>query len=406
MQKKPYREYHTLELLKSYDLLAKPIDMHLHDYFLAHSALGSKDRAEIAETVYGMIRWMGLIDCLCEKPLSWEARYARFRTLDLEATDQFEGIPHFARVSFPEALYLRLCAAYGEEAAQRLCLDSNTQAPTTVRINPLKTSRDEQLALWQKEHAVFPCERAPYGISFEKRIALFALPEFRRGIFEMQDEGSQLLAELIAAEPGDHVLDYCAGSGGKSLAFAHKLAGKGQIYLHDVRAHALSEAKKRLKRASIQNAQIIGPDEPRLDKLKKKMDWVLADVPCSGTGTLRRNPDMKWKFSEEMLERLIGQQRMIFEKALSFVKPGGRIAYATCSILPEENQKQAYHFIQTYDLELEGDLFQTFPEKGKMDGFFGAVFKKPKRSHIAKKRALHLPSPQEVYIEVTSTTLA
>lgn len=400
MQKKPYREYHTLELLKSYDLLAKPIDAHLRDYFLTNSALGSKDRAEIAETVYGMIRWMGLVDALCEKPLSWEARYARFQTLDLGATDQLEGIPDFAKVSFPQGLYLRLCAAYGEEGARKLCLNSNTQAPTTVRINPLKTARDTQLSLWQKEHTVHPCEQAPHGISFEKRIALFALPEFRQGLFEMQDEGSQLLAELVAAEPGDHVLDYCAGSGGKSLAFAYKLAGKGQIYLHDVRKHALVEAKKRLKRAGIENAQIIGPDHARLEKLKKKMDWVLADVPCSGTGTLRRNPDMKWKFNEEILERLIGQQRMIFEKALSFVKPGGYIVYATCSILPEENQQQVYHFIQTYDLELEGTLFQTFPEKGKMDGFFGAIFKKPKRSHVAKKSALHLPCPQESLIEV------
>lgn len=395
MQKTPYREHHILQVLKSYDLPSKPIDAHLRDYFLSHKSLGSKDRAEIAEAVYGVIRWMGLIDSLCEKPLSWEARYACFRELDLKKSRLKKDLPEFTKVSFPEALYLRLEKAYGTAMARRLCLESNTQAPTTVRINPLKTSRETQLGLWKSQHPVSACERAPHGILFHQRIALFALPEFHAGFFEMQDEGSQLLADLINANPGENILDYCAGSGGKSLAFAHKLEGKGQVYLHDIRTHALKEAKKRLKRAGVQNAQIVGPDDVRLEKLKKKMDWVLADVPCSGTGTLRRNPDMKWKFSEEMLERLVGQQRLIFEKALSFVRPGGRIVYGTCSMLPAENQEQVHHFLGTYDLELEGELFQTFPENGKMDGFFGAVFKKPKRSQVAKKAALHLPFSQE-----------
>ena len=185
-----------------------------------------------------------------------------------------------------------------------------------------------------------------------------------------------MLAQLIQVKPGQQVLDYCAGSGGKTLAFAPMMQGKGQIYVHDIRPFALQEARKRLKRAGVQNHQILLPTSPHLAKLKKKMNWVLVDTPCSGTGTLRRNPDMKWKFDEEMLARLVGQQRMIFEKALSFLHPNGRIVYATCSLLKEENQAQVNHFLTTYSLAVEDDLFQTLPTLGGMDGFFGVVLKR------------------------------
>lgn len=234
------------------------------------------------------------------------------------------------------------------------------------------------LSLWKGKYEVSPCQLAPHGIVFHKKINFFNLPEFKEGLFEVQDEGSQLVADLCRVEPGEQVLDYCSGSGGKTLAFAYRMQQKGQIFLHDIRDHILAEAKKRLKRAGIQNAQIIEYESPKLKKLKKKMDWVLVDAPCSGTGTLRRNPDMKWKFSEEALRRLVGEQRMIFEKALSFLKPSGKIVYATCSILKEENEEQISHFLKTYPLELAADPFRSLPQKDSMDGFFGAVFKKLK----------------------------
>ncbi len=123
------------------------------------------------------------------------------------------------------------------------------------------------------------------------------MPEFKQGLFEVQDEGSQLIANLMDPTPGDQVMDYCAGSGGKTLAFAPKMQHRGQIYLHDIRPWALDEARKRLKRAGIQNAQVVLPEDPKLNKLRGKMDWVLVDAPCTGSGTFRRNPDMKWKFS-------------------------------------------------------------------------------------------------------------
>lgn len=246
-----------------------------------------------------------------------------------------------------------------------------------MRVNLLKTDRETLLSQWSEKYQISACSRSSTGIVFHKKINFFELPEFRQGLFEVQDEGSQLISELMQVEPGQQVLDYCSGSGGKTLAFAPKMEKRGQIFLHDIRKKILLEAKKRLRRAGVQNSQIVNPDdEPKLKKLKKQMDWVLADVPCSGIGTLRRNPDMKWKFSEEMLTRLVGQQRTIFEKALSYMKPEGHIVYATCSILNEENQQQIDHFVKTYDLEIVGETFQSIPHEGRMDGFFATVLRK------------------------------
>ena len=154
------------------------------------------------------------------------------------------------------------------------------------------------------------------------------------------------------------------------------MAGKGQIYLHDIRPQALVQAKQRLKRAGVQNVQFLAPGHSKLPQLKKKMDWVLADVPCSGTGTLRRNPDQKWKIDAPMIERLIERQREIFEGAFAYVKPGGRLIYATCSLLAEENKLQVDYFLENDRAALEKEPLSLFPEEGGMDGFFAAVFRK------------------------------
>lgn len=376
MKERPFREYHILNILTAYEQQSLPLDLFISHYFRVHKALGPKDRGVIADAIYAMVRWQGLLDYLCENPPSWEKRYHLYSTTHLRDYESHEEIPLHVRLSFPKVLFDLICKSHGAQKAVDLCRISNQTAPTTLRINPLKTTREAMLERWKKDHDVSACPYAEYGVIFHKKINFFGTEEFKQGLFEVQDEGSQLLADLVKAEPGQLVLDYCAGSGGKTLAFAHRMQNKGQIYLHDVRSYILQQAKKRLRRAGIQNAQIVEAEDPKLKKLKKKMDWVLVDAPCSGTGTMRRNPDMKWSFTEETLNRLLGQQRTIFEKALSFMHPEGRIVYATCSLLNEENQFQLEHFRKTYQLVVEGEPFQSLPKAGGMDGFFGVVLRK------------------------------
>jgi len=372
----PFRIHHLLTILESFDEQTAPIDLFVSRYFRAHKAIGSKDKKFITEILYGMIRWKGLLDYLCDNPYTWEKRLNTFLSIDTEKCFNDAEIPLHIRCSFPKDLFDLIIDSHGEELGCAICLACNEPAPTAIRVNSFKTTREALIKSWDNKFSISPCEVSNNGIIFHKKINFFELPEFKNGFFEIQDEASQMVGKLVTAEPGQQVMDYCAGSGGKTLAFAPFMKNHGQIFLHDIRENILQQARKRLKRAGIQNAQTVHAEDPKLKKLKKKMDWVLVDAPCSGTGTLRRNPDMKWKFSREMLERLVGQQRQIFEKGLSFLKPDGKIIYATCSILKEENELQLEHFLSTYSLELTAPPFQSIPKKGEMDGFFGAILKK------------------------------
>lgn len=369
MQNYSFRDHHLLQLLEGYLADTRPLDVAISHYFRTHKALGSKDRYEIAEAAYGMIRWRGLLDALMPNG-TWFDKLHLWRR---EPWHTAANLPPHIAVSFPEELYNHLCSAYGNATARKLCLTSNAPAPTCIRVNTLKSSRDALLERWRDSYSVTPTSTSPDGILFEKKVHFYSMEEFRQGLFEIQDEGSQLAAALVAAEPGQRVLDYCGGAGGKALAIAPRLCGRGQLLLHDVRAHALGEARIRCRRAGIQNAQFFAAESPQLAAWKKKIDWVLVDVPCSGTGTLRRNPDMKWRFDAAMLTRLVGQQRTIFEKALSYLKSNGHIVYTTCSLLPEENERQIEHFQRTYDLTVYGQPLHTLPKPGGMDGFFGIV---------------------------------
>ncbi|BBI17315.1 RsmB/NOP family class I SAM-dependent RNA methyltransferase [Neochlamydia sp. S13] len=373
--KQSFRAYHLLQLLSTYDEQNLPLDAFINSYFRSHKALGSKDRAFIAENAYFLIRWIRLIDYLIQESPDWNKRVALLPYFDWQSHQNNPSIPAAIRVSFPDSLYNILVESYGALRASELCLVSNTPAPTTIRANTLKATRDKLLELLQDKYEVSSCLASSHAINFLQRINFLAIPEFQAGLFEVQDEGSQLLANLVQCQPGQLVMDFCAGSGGKTLALAPSMQNKGQIFLHDIRSYALQQAKKRLKRAGIHNGQIMQANDPKLKKLKKKMDWVLVDAPCSGTGTLRRNPDMKWRFEIEGLKMLIGQQRTIFEKALSFMKPDGRIIYGTCSLLSQENEYQLKHFIKSYHLKVENQIFQSFPSLGGMDGFFGVVLK-------------------------------
>lgn len=371
----PFRDTHIISFFEKQLRSAKPIDMALSDYFKEHKSLGASDRRSIGETVFGMVRWKSLVDFLTSSPDPAQ-RLRQYQNFDWSRLESDSSIPESARFGMSEFLFHTFCRTFGAEKGRLICQILNEQAPLTVRSNLLKTTREGLIALWQDKFSLSPCPRSPSGIRIHKREPLFSLPEFKEGLFEVQDEGSQLVASLVEARPGHQILDFCSGSGGKTLAFAPAMAGKGQIFLHDIRSQALHEARRRLKRAGIQNAQCLGSDHSQLERLIKKCDWVLADVPCSGTGTLRRNPDQKWKIDAPMIERLVVQQREIFQEALKYVKDKGRIVYATCSILPEENQSQVDYFLEHLPVVLEKEPLSLLPESGGCDGFYAAVFRK------------------------------
>jgi 16S rRNA C967 or C1407 C5-methylase (RsmB/RsmF family) len=284
------------------------------------------------------------------------------------------SLPEHAKLGLSPFLYAQFLSIYGSQTPS-LAATLNSPATVTIRTNLIKTTREKLLSILEQQFSVQPSSQTETAILFSKREPLFALPEFKEGLFEVQDEGSQLIADLVQAKSGDRILDYCSGSGGKTLAIAPKMGGKGEIYLHDIRENTLKEASIRLRRAGIQNAQVLLAGHATLKKLLGKMDWVLADVPCSGTGTLRRNPDMKWKIDAAMVERLVLEQRAIFEQAVRYAKVGAYLIYATCSLLPQENEAQVQYFLSHLPLTLEKEL-KILPKEGGCDGFYGVVFKK------------------------------
>ena len=374
---KGFIKHHILAILRTQDKSFSPMDSFLRRYFRENRAVGSHDRKEICETLYTMIKQKALIDFFCPKPLSWENRLQT--TLRLDSIDPYliKKTPLHIQASFPKFLYDKFIHTLSAKAGHETCLISNGIAPVTARINPAKTTREEFLQECS-EYNPTATKQSPLGVTIPKKLDFFSWPIFKQGHFEIQDEGSQIVADFMKVKSGDHVLDYCAGSGGKTLAFAHKMEGKGQIYLHDIRDHALANAKIRLKRAGIQNAQLTTTKVLKKKRFEKKMDWILLDVPCSGSGTLRRNPEIKWKLSQDDLDQLVQTQRDIFENALHFLKPNGKVVYATCSIFKEENENQIAYFEEQYGLKRESKPFQSLPTQGGMDGFFTAVLSRPK----------------------------
>jgi 16S rRNA (cytosine967-C5)-methyltransferase len=374
MTKIPFRDHHLLQLLSDFDKQTLPIDVFMSIYFRERKALGSKDRAYISDLACDLIRWRGLLDACQPKPSSWIKRLSAYQNGVLKS-DHSSFCDH-VRCSFPKELFNLFKDAYGREQAIEIALASNERAPLTVRANALKITREDLIKKWEPHLPLNPCKHSPVGINVNTKTHLFSLDEFKEGFFEIQDESSQRAALMMDPRPGQNVLDYCAGSGGKTLAFANKLKGKGQIYLHDIRLSAFRQAKKRLKRAGIENAQYLLPEHPTLKKLNKRMDWVFVDAPCTGTGTLRRNPDMKWRFSSKGLQELVTKQRVIFEEAIQYLKPNGTIIFATCSLLPEENEEQIAYFMEKFSLVLAQPVLKTFPSKNEGDGFFAAALKR------------------------------
>jgi 16S rRNA (cytosine967-C5)-methyltransferase len=372
----PFRDFHTIKILDGYDIQNKSLSLFVNNYLRENKALGSKDRLEILKNVYDIIRYKLLLDYLSKDSNSWEKKLEIYKSLNFKKAFDDPKIPTHIRLNFPKELFDLLVSSYSEEKAIEICTISNKRAPLTIRSNPLKTTRNNLYEiLINKDINVELCKKSNLGLTIKDPINLFTLDEYKNGFFEVQDEASQLVTLNCPPKPKQKVLDFCAGSCGKTLCFAPNMKNSGVIYINDIREQVIKEGKKRLKRASVTNYQIF-PSIKKRSKFLNKMDYILLDVPCSGTGTIRRNIDMKYRFSKDMLEILLKKQKDIFDEAFKYLKPGGIIIYATCSILSEENETQVKHFLDNYPIEKIQNNFKTLPEENALDGFFAAYFKK------------------------------
>lgn len=424
----------ALEILDDIHFRDLPADRVMAGYFKSRRYVGGKDKKAIADTVYGLIRRRGelawYLDQQKSRPstrhllLAW-LRIGRGMNLR-EITPLFGGHPHAAapltsaeemllknlratdtaslprhvRLNVPAWLEGELEKSLGDELDGALS-EMAGEAPTDIRANTLKTSREDLQKRLQKElreATAKPTPFSPVGLRFDSRQALFTLPSFKDGLFEVQDEGSQLLALLTNPQPKEFVIDMCAGAGGKTLAIAAQMRNKGRVLACDVVERKLEELKKRLKRAGVDTVlqrAIRDTRDPYLKRHRFKADRVLLDVPCSGSGTWRRNPDAKWRLTDARLRELNQTQAEILRGGAQLVREGGRLIYATCSILHRENGKQVEAFLRDNpqfkvvpiaDVWAEAGLpqpcpvstpyLQLLPHLHQTDGFFIAVLEK------------------------------
>jgi 16S rRNA (cytosine967-C5)-methyltransferase len=395
-------------------------DAVLSRLFRAKPQLGKTDRQILADTVYQVLRHLRLFQTLAATDesiggamelrlaiLGWsgnaQSLHAALSPEQLEwrkrllAQDAM-ALSEAVRWSLPEWLAAALQANYGAEypALAQAMLRS---APLDLRVNVQKTRREAVLDVFSRLnlHAQ-PTPYSPWGVRLEGKPALQDLTVFREGWVEVQDEGSQLLAVLLAPRRGEMVVDFCAGAGGKTLALGAMMRSTGRLYAFDVADYRLAKLKPRLLRSGLSNVYPVAIAHERDERVKRlagKVDRVLVDAPCSGLGTLRRNPDMKWRQKPEDIAELTTKQASILQSAATLLKPGGRLVYATCSVLPEENSGIVNAFLAAHPdfervpadtvlrqqgvdgegLVTQGDL-QLLPNRHATDGFYAAVLQR------------------------------
>jgi 16S rRNA (cytosine967-C5)-methyltransferase len=395
---------------------AGPADAAVSRYFRAHRNLGQQDRAFVAETVYAVLRRRRSLEAAAGSGAPRDlaiAALVRIRGLSGRALEDVvreeekalvarvraaksDSFPPAVRADLPDWLWDRLVGIHGEEEAMRIAQGLLNPAPLDLRVNVAKLGRDEALAQLRADHIEgAPTPHSPAGIRLAGKPAINRHALFKRGAIEVQDEGSQLLAYLLAPRRGEMVADYCAGAGGKTLALAMLMRGTGRIYAMDVSARRLAELAPRAARAGVTNVHplvLAGEGDARAKRLAGKLDRVLVDAPCSGFGTLRRNPDLKWRHGAQAIDELAVKQAAILEAAARLLKAGGRLVYATCSILPEENEVIADGFAaahadfapvscrellaaQRIAIDCDSRL-RLWPHLHRCDGFFAAAFER------------------------------
>jgi 16S rRNA (cytosine967-C5)-methyltransferase len=402
------------EVLREILRFTSPADVTLSRYFKDHPRLGGRERGAIAECVYAVLRnksfftdfagagatmrrltLLGMAEAIGADSLGGltedeSALLARIKDIDRSL------LPPKKLANLPDWLYDKFVAQYGEEETQALAAVLNTPAPLDLRVNSLKSDRDKVIA--ELATAPIAAEPTPYsalGLRIWKKPALQNLPLFKEGAIEVQDEGSQVLAQLLGARRGEMVVDFCAGAGGKTLAIGAIMRNTGRLYAFDVSEKRLTKLKPRLARSGLSNVHpvvIAHERDAKVKRLAGKIDRVLVDAPCSGMGTLRRNPDVKWRQQPEGIAELTEKQASILDGAARLVKFGGRLVYATCSLLDEENDGIVQGFLASHpDFELVpmhkvlaeqrislemGDYLKMLPHKHGTDGFFAAVLER------------------------------
>ncbi|MBU0589513.1 MAG: RsmB/NOP family class I SAM-dependent RNA methyltransferase [Gammaproteobacteria bacterium] len=400
-----------------------PADAIVSRFFRDNRGLGPRERATLTETVYNVLRKKLLFDHFApsgsgakERRLAILGFYGPRDFLKSALTDQeknwldqcdqikVEDLMERHRHNLPEWLVAPLKEQLGDEFWP-LAESLNRSAGLDLRVNTLKAKRaDVQKELTQAGIKSVPTPYSPLGLRLSDKLPLNKLDAFVRGDFEVQDEGSQLLAMLVDAKRGEMVVDFCAGAGGKTLAIGAAMRSTGRLYAFDTSAHRLEALKPRLARSGLSNvhpAAIAHERDDRVKRLSGKIDRVLVDAPCSGLGTLRRSPDLKWRQNMQVVEEMTRTQASILQSASRLLKPGGRLVYATCSFLPQENEAIAQAFAEANKdfIPLEvGDILthlkveaaaslcsggenglrylRLWPHRHLTDGFFAAVFEK------------------------------
>ncbi|WP_224483295.1 RsmB/NOP family class I SAM-dependent RNA methyltransferase [Robertkochia aurantiaca] len=360
---------------------------------------GARDRAFIAETTYEIVRWKRLYAAIAEvkAPYSnddlWRifAVWAVLRGIRLPDWNQLEGTPERRikgrfdelskirkyRESIPDWLDELGVKELGEKTWEAEIKSLNQEAPVVLRANTLKTDRKQLMATLESEGiSAKPLSKYPDALELEQRENVFRTDAFSNGLFEVQGASSQLVAPFLEVEAGMRVADTCAGAGGKSLHLAALMENKGQVIAMDIYQGKLHELKRRARRNGAHNIETRLIESTKvIKKLREKMDRVLIDAPCSGLGVLRRNPDAKWKLEPEFITRLQETQQEILRSYSRMLKPGGKMVYATCSILPSENEKQVSAFLNSEegkDFKLEREK-KILSSKTGYDGFYMAL---------------------------------
>lgn len=363
---------------------------------------GARDRGFIAETTYEIVRYKRLYAEIAEvyEPYSRAnlfrlfAVWAVLRGIPLPDWKQLEETPvrrikgrfdelskiRKFRESFPDWLDELCEKALGDELWTKESAALNRRAEVVLRTNTLKTTKSTlKKALAEEEIETTTLAEFPSALKLVERKNVFKTEAFKEGLFEVQDASSQLVAEYLEVKPGQRVVDACAGAGGKTLHLASLMQNKGQLIAMDIYESKLKKLKIRARRNGVHNMETRLIDSTKtIKKLQGKADRVLLDAPCSGLGVIRRNPDSKWKLEPEFLERIKGVQSDILRDYSKMVKPGGKLVYATCSILPEENSEQVKHFLTTEagaDFELEKEQNIYAHQRG-FDGFYMALMKR------------------------------